>query len=150
MNEGEEVNVRGSRTDLASTRPRRPHMLQTLTGRIGGVAATTALLAGGAHLALPASSAVAGSPAPALAGSTSRPHAGTQFVRNAGFAAGLDHWQGTGRLAVRRIGLHGSRAARLTSGRIRTVSLTTRPRAVVSTDVGSTFRAGAWMRTSRP
>jgi hypothetical protein len=79
------------------------------------------------------------------------PVVGAQFIPNPGFARGSRGWQaGGGRLEVERVGVGDSFGARLSSNRLRSVWLTTLPQEVVLADVGATYRASAWVRTSHP
>jgi hypothetical protein len=78
-----------------------------------------------------------------------QPTLGTQFVPNADFSSGTEGWVGYGRLVAAPVGRARSSGALLTSSQLQPVALTTRPRVVAPSAVGSLFRAGSWVRTTR-
>jgi hypothetical protein len=119
-------------------------------GLCGSLAAGTLLAAGPATgvTDAPLSAGVA-TPAATPVATSEQPAVGTQFVPNAGFSRGVDGWKAWGRLVVTPAGLRGGMGARLTSTELQPVVVTTRPRAVASSAVGSVFQAGAWVRSSQ-
>jgi hypothetical protein len=118
-------------------------------GLCDSLAAGTLLAAGPATgvTDAPLSAGVA-TPAATPVATSDQPAVGTQFVPNAGFSGGAEGWEADGRLVVAPVGRGGSAGARLTSGDVQTVALTTTPRHLVPSAVGTVFAARAWVRTS--
>ena len=119
-------------------------------GLCGALAAFALLVTGSvAASAAAALPSVVSPPTLAPVAEGDQPRLGTQFVPNAAFSSGTEGWVGHGRLVVAPVGLGRSSGALLTSSQLRPVALTTRPRVVASSAVGSLFRAGSWVRTTR-